>query len=308
MRAFCEAMLVALLLCPAAGAQDAPGWYVETRVTQVSQGGSGNTTTRTHVERAWLSSRCSRFEGERYRFDTAAYRLMLDNPRRVLNVVPRDRVVYTYDTMSARIVARELAARQVNRQRVAGPRALGNGGLILGHRTQKYEVGDSIRSYAGEREIARAPSVTTYWVAEDATDPLVAAYRESRAKLLGADRLASFGGLVLRSESRNQWLRDVRQVVTREVVVWRREDVPESRCALPQGFRTASASAETRAMEAAAEELRRLARSRDPADRARAKALGDSLFREMRRALPPARSLRENPRAVIIDSKAAKKP
>lgn len=294
---------------PALWAQNtSPGWYVETRVTTVSKGGSGNTTTRTHVERAWLSARCSRFEGERLRGDTAAYRLISGSPPRVLYVLPRDQEVLSLDSAGARFAALQATMQRASPEPRFRLTALGEGGVILGHRTHKYRFEGTTRSYAGDAEIARAPSVTTYWVADDPADPLVAAYRTARARLLGRERVDNANGIVLRSETRDQWLRDVTRVATKEVLVWRREDVPESRCAIPDGYQTASASAEVRALEAATEELRRLSRSTDPTDRARAKVLGDSLFKEFQRTAPPPHSLRENPRAVIIDGKATKKP
>ena len=309
MRKLGRVACLVVAFAPALWAQNtSPGWYVETRVTTVSKGGSGNTTTRTHVERAWTSARCSRFEGEHYRGDTAAYRLTLGSPPRALYVMPRDRVVHTFDSVGARVVARELALRLASSQPSFEPKALGDGGDILGHRTHKYQFESTTRSFVGDAEIARAPSVTTYWVADDQADPLVAAYRASRASLLSAERFGYAGGLVLRSEMRNQWLRDVTQVTTREVLVWRREDVPVSRCAIPDGYRTVSASAEVRALEAATAELRRLARSTDPADRARGRALGDSLLKAFQRTQPPPRSLREDPSAIVIDGKATKKP
>ncbi|MHB0962649.1 MAG: hypothetical protein ACYC5V_05515 [Gemmatimonadaceae bacterium] len=308
MRLLSRMMLAVGVMAPALHAQGTPGFYVETRVTTVSKGGSGNTTTRTHVERAWASVLCSRFEGERYLNDTASYRLIFGTPPRSLSVLPRDRVVLTFDSTGARIVAREMATRLASPQPPGEPKARGDGGVLLGHGTHKFQYEGTTRSYAGGREIASAPSMTTYWVANDPADPLVAAYRASRVTVLGGSRFGHAGGFVLRSEMRSQWLRDVTQVTTREVLVWRREVVPASRCAIPDGYRTVSASAEVRALEATTAELRRLSRSTNPGDRARAKALGDSLRKELERMAPPPLSLREDPRAVMIDGKATKKP
>ncbi|MBA4073170.1 MAG: hypothetical protein C0497_15315 [Gemmatimonas sp.] len=168
MRTLIRLACLVAAIAPALHAQDAsPGWYVETRVTTVSKGGSGNTTTRTHLERAWTSALCSRFEGDRYRGDTAAYRLIVGAPPRRLYVLPRDRVVHTFDSAGARIVAREMAMRRASPQPAFRPKAMGDGGVILGHRTHRYQFESTTRSYAGGAEIARAPSVTTYWVADD---------------------------------------------------------------------------------------------------------------------------------------------
>lgn len=112
--------------------------------------------------------------------------------------------------------------------------------------------------------------------------------------------------MVLRSELRSQGRRNVTQVTTNEVLAWRREEVPASRCAVPSGYRTVGQLADLRTKLAATAELQRLMRSTNPADRAR--ALGDSLFKELRGTLPPPRSLRENPNAVVIDGKTTKKP
>jgi hypothetical protein len=298
-----------LACAPSLRAQESSsGWYVETRVTTVSKGGSGNTTTRTHVERAWTSAVCSRFEGERYLNDTTSYRIMSGAPPRFVTVLPRDRAVLTFDSTGARVVPMELARRLASSQPRIEAKTLGDGGVLLGHGTHRFQYESATPSYAGGREIARAPSVNTYWVADDPSDPLVAAYRASRAAMLGVERFGYAGGFVLRSERHSQWLRDVTEVTTREVVVWRREEVPASRCAIPAGYRTVSASAEVRALETATAELRRLSRSTKPADRARAKALGDSLRKELERMAPPQRSLREDPSAVLIEGKATKKP
>lgn len=293
---------------PALRAQVAPGFYVETRTTTVSKGGSGRTTTRTRVTRAWTSATCSRTEGENYRGDSTAYQLVLGSPPRSLQVLPRDRVVYSLDSAAMRAMPSEAAATLTPSQGRFKPKALGDGGRILGHRTRKYEAQITTRSFAGKAEIARAPTMMTYWVAEDSADPMVAAYRAARAQLRGGEPGGGAGGLVLRSESRIQWLRDVTQVTTREVLVWRRESVPASRCALPSGYRTVDLLADLRAKQAATAELQRLVRSTNPADRARARALGDSLFKELKRTPPLPRSLREDPNAIVIDGKATKKP
>ena len=285
-----------------------PGWYVETRTTTVSKGGSGNATTRTHVTRAWTSANCSRTEGQAFLGDSMAYSLVLGSPPRALQVLPRDRVVYTLDSAAGRALASEAAAKIAPPQGRLNPTSLGDGGVILGHRTRKYRVQIMTRSFARGADIARAPTEMTYWMAEDPADPMVAAYRASRAQLWGGERLGGSGGIVLRSESRSQWLRDVTQVTTREVLVWRREDLPASRCAIPSGYRTVDQLADLRAKQAATAELQRLSQSTNPADRARARVLGDSLFKEIRRTLPAQRSLRDDPHAVIIDGKATKKP
>ncbi len=308
MQPLCRLVLAASAIAPALHAQGTPGFYVETRVTTVSKGGSGNTTTRSHLTRAWTSATCSRTEGQAFLGDSTAYLLILGSPLRALQVLPRDRVVYALDSAANRAIASELAAKLTPSDVRFNPKPVGDGGVILGHRTRKYQAEITTRSFAGQREIARAPTTMTTWVAEDPADPMVAAYRASRARPRGGERLGGSGGMVLRSESRSQWLRDVTQVTTNEVLEWRREGLPASRCAIPSGYRTVDGLAELRAQQAATAELQRLSRSANPADRARAKLLGDSLFKELRRTLPPPRSLRDDPRAVMIDGKATKKP
>jgi hypothetical protein len=295
-------------VAPLLGAQGTPGFYVETRTTTVSKGGSGNATTRTHVTRTWTSATCSRTEGEAFLGDSTSYLLVLGRPPRALQVLPRDRVVHATDTASARR-RREDAERILGPHPAASlPKLLGDGGVILGHRTQKFELRQSTEMTAGRGVAARAPMVTTYWVAMDSTDPLVAAHRATRPTVTPGAPIGTGAGLVLRSVSRTQWLRDVTQVTTREVLVWRKEIVPASRCAIPAGFRTVDRIAELRARQAAAAELKRLSQSADPADRTRARALGDSLLREIKRTSPPPASLRDDPRAVLIDGAGRKKP
>ena len=114
--------------------------------------------------------------------------------------------------------------------------------------------------------------------------------------------------MVLRAETRREWRRDVTQVTTREVVAWRKEVVPASRCAIPAGYKSVDLLADLHAQQSASEELSRLSQSTKPTDRARARALGDSLFKEMQRTLPAKRSLRDDPSAVVIDGGTKKKP
>jgi len=308
MRLLSRVVLMAGVMIPALHAQGTPGFYVETRTTTVSTGGSGNTTTRTHVTRAWTSATCSRTEGQEFLGDSTAYLLVMDSPRRILRVLPRDRVVYTLDSAGSRALVSEMVARLPPSEKRFKPKSLGDGGLILGHRTRKYEMEITTRSVSGNAEVASAPPTITRWVAEDPADPMVATYRASRAQLQAGERVGGSGGMVLRSEYRSQRRRDVTQVVTNEVLVWRSEDLPASRCAIPSGYRTVDQLADLRAKQRATAELQRLSRSSNPADRARARALGDSLFKDLRRTPPAQRSLRDDPSAIIIDGKATKKP
>lgn len=294
-------------IAPAIHAQGTPGFYVETRTTTVSKGRSGNTSTRSHLTRAWTSATCSRTEGQAYLGDSTAYLLVMGSPPRTLQVLPRDRVVYTLDSAAMRTLASEAVAMLPLSERRLEPKSLGDGGVILGHRTRKYEVEITTRVFSGTADVALAPTMMIYWVAEDPADPMVAAYRASRARPLGRERTGVTGGMVLRSELRRQSRRDVTLVTTNEVLVWRREALPALRCAVPSGYRTVDQLADLRAKQAATAELQRLMRSTNPADRARARVLGDSLFKEVRRT-PPPRSLREDPSAIVIDGKATKKP
>lgn len=309
MRHLVHAACLVGAVAPALWAQGAsPGFYVETRTTTVSKGGSGNTTTRTYVTRAWTSVICSRTEGQAFLGDSAAYLLVLGSPPRALQVLPRDRVVYTLDSAAGRAIAKETAAKLALSQESLKPKSLGDGGVILGHRTRKYGVQITTRSLARGAEMARAPTEITYWVAEDPADPMVAAYRSLRAQPRSGERVGRSGGIVLRFESRSAWLRDVMQVTTREVLAWRKETIPASRCAVPSGYRTVDGLADLRAQQEATAELQRLSRSTNPADRARARALGDSLFKKLERTLPAQRRLRDDPRAVVIDGKSKQQP
>jgi hypothetical protein len=308
MRFFIRVAVVAGACAPVLAAQGTtPGFYVETRVTTVSKGGSGNATTRTHVTRAWTSATCSRTEGEAYRGDSTGYQVMRRTPPTFLDVVPRDRTVYTVSSAGAKAMAADAAKTLGPMPAISGSKLLGDGGVVLGHRTQKYELRTTTRATAGAREVARAPTVTTYWVADDPADPLVAAYRATRPMMGSGERAWSSTGMVLRSETHSQWLRDVTELTTREVIAWRREIVPLSRCGVPQGYRTVDLVADLRAKQSAAAELRRLSHSSNPADRARARALGDSMFKDVRRTVP-TQSLRDDPRAVLIDGAGKKKP
>lgn len=310
MKSIGRVMLATVIVCARSlGAQGTvPGWYVETRVTTLSKGGSGNATTRTHVTRAWTSATCSRTEGESYLGDSTAYQLMRRTPPTFLDVVPRDRTVYTVNSAGAKAMAADAAKTLGPMPAISGSKVLGDGGVILGHRMQKYELRMTTRSMSGGAEVARAPTVVTYWLADDPADPLVAAYRATRPTMGSSERVSTSTGMVLRSETHSQWLRDVTELTTREVIAWRRENVPLSRCAIPQGYRTVDLRADLRAKQSATAELRRLSQSSNPADRARARALGDSLFKDLKRTLPASGSLRDDPRAVLIDGAGKKKP
>lgn len=299
---------VATMSLPVGAQSTVPGWYVETRVTTVSTGGSGNATTRTYLTRAWTSPSCSRTEGEPYRGDSAAYRLAVGTPPRFLSVVPRDRTVYSVNSAEAKAMVASAAKRMGPTPAITAPKLLGDGGVILGHRTRKHELRTTTRSISGGTEVARAPTVTTYWVADDPADPLVAAYRAARPEIGAGEHGSTSAGMVLRLETQSQWLRDVTQTTTREVTVWRRENVPAARCKIPQGYTSIDLAADLRAKQAATAELRRLSQSSSAADRGRARVLRDSLFQDLQRTLPPSGSLRDNPRAMVIDGSGKKKP
>jgi hypothetical protein len=187
-------------------------------------------------------------------------------------------------------------------------KALGEGGKILGHLTHKFSYETITTSRTTERVIANAPTVTTYWLADDPTDPLVTAYRATQPTTVAGAPIGSRSGMVLRSVTRRQWRRDVTETTTREVVVWRKEVVPASRCELPAGYIVVDGWADTRARQARLDEMQRLAKSQNPEDRARARAIGDSLFKDLRRRLPAPRPLRDNPSAIVIDDAPKKKP
>lgn len=305
MRVLLQVTLLGAFVGSALEAQGTPGFYVEARVTTVSKGGS-NTTTRSHVTRSWTSAACSRTEGESFLGDSTAYQVITSPPVRSFQVLPRDRKVLSISVMG------RPAAESLQRELGPLPRldveAVGDGGVILGHKTHKFEFKTTTTSRAGEREIARAPTVTTYWIADDPADPLVAAHRATRPTLTAGAPISTGSGMVLRSVTERQWRRDVIETTTREVLVWRKEVVPASRCALPDGYASVDMRADLHARQALTAEMKRLSQSKNPTDRARARALGDSLLQEIRRETPPPRPLRDNPSAVIIDGGARKKP
>lgn len=304
-----QVAIVVGVCAPVLGAQGTtPGFFVETRVTTVSKGGSGNATTRTHVTRTWTSATCSRTDGEANRGDSTGYQVMRRTPPTFLDVVPRDRTVYTVNSAGAKAMAADAAKTLGPMPEISGSKVPVDGGVLLGHRTHKFELRTITRSTAGAAEVGRAPTVITYWVADDPADPLVAAYRATRPTMGAFDRVSTSTGMTLRSETHSQWLRDVTEMTTREVIAWRREEVPLSRCGIPNGYRTVDLVADLRAKQSALAELRRLSHSSNPADRARGRVLGDSLFKDLRRTLPAHGSLRDDPRAVLIDGAGKKKP
>lgn len=302
-------LLWGVLLAPCVAlAQQPNGQYIEARITTRSEGNGASPLVRTRVTREWTSAACVRTEGMPFKGDSSAYQLNLTAPARYYTVVPRDRAVYSMDSSGAKAVRAE-AERRIASPPTTAAKPLGDGGVLLGHRTRKFEVqmSPTIPSPNGGAG-SRMTLTTTYWVADDTTDPLVLTNRTLRGKVAAGDPSPLPKGVVLRSETRGAVLPGVTQLTTREVVAWRRESVPASRCALPQGYRAVDMLAEMRSMQSATAELQRLSRSTSPADRARAKALSDSLMEVLKRTAPAPRPLREAPNAMRIDGGAARKP
>ncbi len=306
MRIFLHVTLIGVVGAPALAAQGTPGFYVEARVTSVSKGGS-NTTTRSHITRSWTSADCSRTEGESFLGDSMAYQVVTGRPIRAFHVVPRDRKVLSIPPGAGRPSTDSIVRAMGSAPRF-DVKPLGDGGAILGHRTHKFEYKTSTISRVGGRAVASAPTVTTYWLADDPADPLVAAHRATQPAFVAGAPISTRSGVTLRSVTERQWRRDVTETTTREVLVWRKEVVPASRCALPAGYRSVDMMADLRARQALTAEMRRLSQSKNPADHARARAISDSLFKEMQREAPASRSLRDNPSAMVIDGGAKKKP
>ncbi len=317
MRIFLHVTSALLLLAPAATVLDAQatvsGWYTETRVTTrvVGENGMLNSAPREYTTREWLSPLGVRREGDPIQAGgrtSTAYALERHGDTLNYQVDSATRTILVINPRSVRTLFTDQVRADIARAAQMKPeiRASDNGTPILGHRTRKVAM--TVTAPNARLESGRtSPRTLTTWTVVDTADAALTDYtRMCRALRTGTPARAC--SKALRSEYSFGGPSGFTTYVVSEVVVWRRETMEASRFAVPEGYTRRDLVAETRAMRTANAELKRLVASNDPRDRARAKALSDSLLKELRRNQPPPRPLRENPSAVVIDGGAKKKP
>lgn len=333
MRNFIGAVLAAAAVAPAVGAQGTvPGWYIETRVTSRYEGDRAAAMPRPtqHVERTWRAGANSRSEGRPLRLDSSAgsYRLTRAGDPNSYEVFPDTRTLRVAD----RAGMRRAFGTTLSRPNEGGyrHRAIGDGGVILGHHTTKFEsrIKLPIIGLAAPSE-AESWYVETSWIATDTADPQVAAWiRESRLVAKDSTRSPPDGtvpGMVLRWESRSDRTAGVPHATISEVTEWRTEQMDTARFSLPTGYARVDLASQMRALQRRTaemkergaatqrnlEELRRLKASTLPADQAKLHRLMDSTLAAIQReqALHPV-NLRDLPNSVTItdSSHRRKKP
>ena len=107
--------------------------------------------------------------------------------------------------------------------------------------------------------------------------------------------------MILRSESRSTSRSGYDELRTHEVVAWRRERIDTNLFTLPAGYARVDAAAELGKLKAVSDEMSRLRQSGDPGERARARQIGDSMFKVLKLDESAKRyDARNDPRAVTI--------
>jgi hypothetical protein len=301
----------------ALGAQGAlSGWYTETHLTSHREGQRAvSPAPRDETIRSWRTKTAERVEGGLPPFPqydmTGAYQILRSAEKRAYQVVPSARTIRVVDLAS--MTALGLDKPTYDRPEL---KELGDGGLILGHRTRRYQMNITMRmpGIVRKGDSTTYTSEQTFWVAGDPSDPMVVAYLAERPKPSSAATMPVLPGMVLRTESRSHGLSPYTTVAVREVVAWRREVTDPSRFALPTGYKRVDMAGEvkgilarTNSLRTATEEMNRLRASTDPKDRARARQLGDSLFRELQKDQVGRKPDPRQGAVVITDTTPARK-
>lgn len=302
------------------------GWFVETRVTTRNEGerAAARPGPREWRQRQWTAAGSTRLEGMPIPFDSA------NSTYTVTRAGDRNGYLITPTTRTVRVATFEALQGFVTDalgQPPAGAlsyKDLGDGGLILGHRTRKFESTISYQlptSLPGGGAGGQSRQMTmTLWYASDTTDSLVAAWQRRVAATPMRVSPQSPRGMLLRSESRSEGS-GVARVGVKEVLVWRQETLDTALFVVPREYRRIDMVEELRANRAASAarlaaqratfaEMNRLRASTDPADRRKLDRMMDSAMKAIKQrssALPPV-NLRDNPSAVIIDGGSKKKP
>lgn len=325
MRLLSRLVLAAGVIAPPLHAQGTPGFYVETRVTSRYEGerAAARPGPREWRERRWSAAGSTRMEGMPMPLDSSntTYTVTRAGNRSAYLITPSTRTVRvaTFDEMQHFLtdeIGPPLAGERLYKD-------LGDGGLILGHRTRKFEMRTSYRlptALGGPGGEGRSRPITmTLWYAYDTTDALVAAWLRQASAAPGKIAPQVPRGMLLRSESRSDGT-GVPRLGVREVQVWRQERLDTALFAVPSDYtrikmvdefrvRREESTVRLAAQRAAFAEMNRLRASTDPADKRKLDRMMDSVLKALKQSAaerPPV-NLRDGA-IVITDSAKRRKP
>ncbi len=322
-RPFSSLSLGMTLGVTALGAQSTvPGWFEESRL--VTTPTNSSLPGSTSVIRSWHAGVRTRTETEVAGRARGTYSLVLDTSGTRYFVSPGAktiRVMAFGDLERETIVELSTAAKELERVEDLGP-----GESMLGLATRRFRATSSFKmnlSAFGDSTPRTVHYTRTIWLASDSTHPVI------RAVMRTARRSPSSnlpGGVAMLSEIvMNGVTPGGTMTIHSQVQGLRLVDIDTAQFTLPPDYRRISMSEEMRAMqpnlagtrqqaaasEASYAELRRLHASANPRDKARARALVDSLIKANK---PDSARLRElmlnDPNAVRITEPAPtrKKP
>ncbi len=306
-------MAVAVVASRSLVAQSAlPGWYTETRTQSTPVGERAAVLSRSgEVTRRWEAGGFSRTEGGAASslLGPGAYTLIRAGDNASYEVIPSKRQVRMLDrsAFSALRARGQLQIPDLSDVTMGHVKDLGDGGVVLGHRTVKREAQFSMmeRGPARGAKPHRVTTTITTWEATDTTDSVVSAYRAWRRAASASGRAPR--GMVLRTESRSAGQLPADVARSSEVLVWRRQNTDTSLFAVPANFARIDAVKDLENRQAALAEIKRLFASPDPKDRARARHFGDSIFQTMPRDTARLRQMMREHATVVTDSVPARK-
>lgn len=304
-----------------------PGFYSEAKVsTRIeSSRGARVPAPKEYRMRTWRVAGLLRMEGSPGQVDSTdgSYTIGQLLNKRTFQVSPRTRTVRAANVDEVQKYAAERGVNPNDRKR--SYREIGDGGTLLGHRMVRWESRLSYEApaYRGATTTQTHTFVTTYWIASDTTDPMVAAWIKMLGPVPDSARHMP-RGMVLRSESRTE-VPGLVSMITDAVQIWRQQPVDTALFVVPSDYRVVNlvdamrersestavrvraGYAREAAMRRVIEELKQLRSSSAPADRARLRFLNDSLIKVLTPDSSRLDSLIRANGIVITDSLRAKK-
>ncbi len=229
-----------------------PGWEIASKTTMVMQiGGAPRTTEQT--TKTLISGTHQRIDGlggGSPMMPADAYVVTTPPMDSSFVVSPSTRTVRTMDPRG--IVATSgivLDPSTMSGAQVPAFEEVGDGGLVLGHRTRLYraEVTTHMRlPMFGDSSVRSFTNVIKTWLATDATDPMIAGLLRDGALVARGAGLPA--GIVLRSETTIIGLGATGTVSTTEVQSIRHVDIDTASFAVPNDYARVDMNAELRSM------------------------------------------------------------